>query len=315
MAPPGEMASALAEEVSELLQVLGLGGLHGAVDDLLLEGGEFSDAFAAKHEHLIHLRLGEGGLFATALDFDKVAILGEHEVAIDIGLGVLLVAEVEQGFVFPDAGADGGNLLFQRLLGDLAFVEQAIEGNGSGHAGTGDRGGAGAAIGLEDIAVDTEGALAELGQIHDGTKAAANETLDLDAAPIRATAGAVALFAVERGVGQHGVLGGEPAARHILHLHPAGNLILDGGRANNAGIAKGDEHGGVGVRGDVENEFDRTELVGTAAINAGHGPGIAVKEPGVKRASIKAEWATKDWAWADRQRWSARGVSAERRRP
>jgi hypothetical protein len=36
--------------------------------------------------------------------------------------------------------------------------------------------------------------------------------------------------------------------------------------------------------GDVEDEFDGTELVGTAAINAGHGAGIAVMAAWVKPA-------------------------------
>ena len=33
----------------------------------------------------------------------------------------------------------------------------------------------------------------------------------------------------------------------------------------------------IGVRGDVENKLDRTKLVGTTAINAGHVPALAMQ--------------------------------------
>ncbi len=111
----------LPKEICQFLQICLACRFHGAVDDLLLEGAEFLHAFAAVEEHGIKLGLGKGGLFAAALDFDKVAIFGEDYVAIDIGFGVFFIAEVEQCFVLPEADADRSDFLFQWLLRDLAF--------------------------------------------------------------------------------------------------------------------------------------------------------------------------------------------------
>ena len=75
-----------------------------------------------------------------------------------------------------------------------------------GDKGTVDRRRAGAAVGVKDIAIDPEGTLAELVQIDHGPQAAADETLDLDAAAIDLAA-AIARLAGVGAAGQHAVLG------------------------------------------------------------------------------------------------------------
>src|SRR5439155_26919223 len=86
----------------------------------------------------------------------------------------------------------------------------------------GDRGGAGAAIGLDDVAVDADLALAEPLEIGDRAQAATNEALDFLGAPALP---ATRRLAVGAGVGrarQHAVLGGDPAAAGIAQKrrHP-----------------------------------------------------------------------------------------------
>ena len=58
-----------------------------------------------------------------------------------------------------------------------------------GDVGAGDGSGAGAAIGLEDVAVDDDHALAEAGHVHDGAEAASDEALNLLMPAFDATGG------------------------------------------------------------------------------------------------------------------------------
>jgi hypothetical protein len=93
--------------------------------------------------------------------------------------------------------------------------------------------------------------LAELLQVEHGAERAADEALDLDGAAVDLALGDVARLPVERAVGQHRILGGEPAALDALLLHPGGDLGLDGGGADDAGVAEADEHGAGGIGRDV----------------------------------------------------------------
>ncbi len=51
------------------------------------------------------------------------------------------------------------------------------------HEGAGDGGGAGAAVGLDDVAVEGDGALAQFAQVDRGAQRAADQALDLQGAP------------------------------------------------------------------------------------------------------------------------------------
>lgn len=135
-----------------------------------------------------------------------------------------------------------------------------------GEVGAGDRRGARAAVGLEDVAVEPERVLAELVEVDDGAEGAADEALDLNGAAVDFAAGDVAGFPLERGVRQHRILGCEPAAGDFLLFHPRGHAGLDGGGADDAREAEGDEHGAGRVWGDVGLEGDCAELVGLAAV-------------------------------------------------
>jgi len=155
--------SAACEEVGQGGDLIGGGFGLGGADGGLLEGDEFGDAFLAEGEETGELVRGEGGFFAGALDLDEFAGFGDDEVSVDGGVAVFDVVEVEEGFVFEDAGADGGDEFCEGRAEELLFFDETVESDGAGDAGTGDGGGAGAAVGLKDIAIDPDGALAEDG--------------------------------------------------------------------------------------------------------------------------------------------------------
>ena len=85
--------------------------------------------------------------------------------------------------------------------------------------------------------------------------------------------GDVALFAGEGGVGEHGILGGDPTAGDVLFFHPPGDGFVDGDAADDAGVAPFDEGGAGGVGSNVIEETDGAELVGGAAVDACSGCG------------------------------------------
>src|SRR5262249_29534803 len=150
--------------------------------------------FFSKGEHGGELGLGEGLLFAGTLDFDELAVGGHDEVHVDGGVLVLEIIEVEEGLTIDHAHADGGDELLDGGFGEEAFFDELLDGERGGHAGAGDGGGAGAAVGLKDVAIDAERAWAEQVEIDYGAEGAADEALELDAAAVEPALGAVALF-------------------------------------------------------------------------------------------------------------------------
>ena len=71
-------------------------------------------------------------------------------------------------------------------------------------------------------------------------------------------------------IGEHGILGGEPAALDSLHFHPARNIFINSCRANDAGISKRNENRASGMGGDVGSEGNRAKISNCAAIRTFH---------------------------------------------
>jgi hypothetical protein len=232
----------------------------------LLEGEELVDALFGEVEHVVELGAGVGVVLGGGLGLDEAA-RGEHDdVHVDVGAGVLLVDEVEEGVAVDDADGGGGNHLEERRGLEGAGGDEAVEGDGEGDGGSGDGGGAGSAVGLEDVAVEDDGALAEGLHVDDGAERAADEALDLVGAAADLAAFGFAGGAGEGGAGEHAVLGGDPAAAGVAE--PAGDALLDGGVAEDAGVAGLDEDGTLG-HGDVaRGETGGAESVGGAAVGA-----------------------------------------------
>ena len=139
-----------------------------------------------------------------------------------------------------------------------------VERDGESDGGAGDGGSAGAAIGLEDIAVQDDGALAEGFHVDDGAEAAADEALDLVGAAANLAAFALARGTGEGGARQHAVLGGDPAAAGVAE--PAGDALLDGGVAEDARVADLDQDGALGGADEVWREGGGAQGVGGAIV-------------------------------------------------
>ena len=75
---------------------------------------------------------------------------------------------------------------------------------------------------------------------------------------------ALAGGAGEGGAGQHAVLGGDPAAAGVAQ--PAGDALLDGGVAEDAGVAGFDEDGAFGHDDVAGGDADGAEGVGGAVV-------------------------------------------------
>ena len=124
------------------------------------------------------------------------------------------------------------------------------------------RGGAGAAVGLDHVAVDLDGALAERRQVDHRAQGAADQALDfLGAARLLAARG-LAVHARVGGARQHAVFGGHPALPAALEK--GRHFFLDAGGAQHPGVAAFDQHRAFGVAGVVTRNADCAQLVGLA---------------------------------------------------
>ena len=143
--------------------VIGLAGagteFHG--EDGALVVGEAADAGGGECQEILHFAAGEGAAFGGGLDFDEIAGAGHDHVHVDFGAGVFFVGEVEEGAVVDEADADGGDGVDDGGFFENAGGDEAFEGEREGDESAGDAGGAGAAVGLDDVAVDEDGALAD----------------------------------------------------------------------------------------------------------------------------------------------------------
>ena len=148
----------------------------------------------------------------------------------------------------------------------------------------GDGGGAGSTVGLEDVAVEDDGALAESLHIDDGAEGAADEALDLVGASADLAAFGLTWCAGEGGAGEHAVLGGDPAAAGVAE--PAGNALFDCGVAEDTRVAVLDEDRAFGHGDEVWSDADGAEGVGVAVVgteelgsggNCGHSEIIDVR--------------------------------------
>jgi hypothetical protein len=186
----------------------------------------------------------------------SIAVISSEENNVEVHRCVLVfrVVQIEHRHSLIDAGGNGGDEFPDREILQLALGEELVERDGHGHAAAGDRCGARAAVGLQDIAIDPHRALADLFQVHHGAQRAADEALDFGRASVDFPARDITWFAVERGVGQHRILGGEPAAFHLLGAHPARHVLLDRRGADHPRVAEGNEHRAGGVWCDVGNE-------------------------------------------------------------
>ncbi len=212
-------------------------------------------------QQLVEERAGERLLLGGRLHLDQAVVAGHHDVHVRVGRRVLRVVEVEHRHAVDDPDRDGGDGADERLAEPEA-VERAVRRD----VRAADRRAARAAVGLEDVAVEPERALAERLEVDHGAQRAADQPLDLDRAPALLPARRLAVGAIARRGGQERVLGGEPAA--ALPVEPARHALLDRGRAEHAGAPLRVEHRAVRQLEEVGLEVERAQLVGASPVSA-----------------------------------------------
>src|SRR5699024_1948085 len=116
-----------------------------------------------------------------ALHLDEGAGAGDHDVHVGLGADVLAVLEVQQRPAVHDADADGRDGVGQDRAGCGEGGVPLAPGDrvGQGDVGAGDGGGAGAAIGLQDVAVQLDGVLPQRVEVDHGPQGAPDQPGDL----------------------------------------------------------------------------------------------------------------------------------------
>ena len=214
-------------------------------------------------EQIGQLRGGEGAALAGSLQLDEFAFLVHHQVHVHLSPAVLGIAQVTAGRIVHHAHGNCRHLMCQRALQQLSFLHQPVNSEGQGHHRAGDGRGAGAAVGLQHIAVQGDGALAQLGQVDGLAQAAADQPLNLHAAAILLDA--VALLALTGGRGQHGVFRRDPALP--LALEEGRHTLLHRGGADHTRVAGGDQAGACGGTHKIRLNDHGSSLFGQSAIN------------------------------------------------
>jgi hypothetical protein len=118
-----------------------------------------------------------------ALHLDDAARAGHHHVHVGVAVGVLGVVEVEHRLAAPHADRHRGDRSRAAATRRACRGAQPLDRIVHRDPGAGDRGGAGAAVGLQHVAVDLQRALAERLQVDHRAQAAADQPLDLLGAP------------------------------------------------------------------------------------------------------------------------------------
>ena len=179
-----------------------------------------------------------------------------------MGGAVLGIVQVEDGHPLVDADGDGGDLGGQGVTLQLTPIHELLQRIPQGHPGTTDGRGAGAAIGLDDVAIQGQGALPQGLEVHRLAQGAADEALDLQGATPLLALGRLAGGALAGGAGQHAVLRRDPAA--ALTLEKGRDPLLDAGGAQHAGVAELSEDRTLGVTGETPGKAQVAHLVGAA---------------------------------------------------
>src|SRR5262245_14575955 len=248
-----------------------------------LERDKAADAALGDRQQRIEPGTAEGHLLGRPLHLDELAGAGHDDVHVHLGARVFDVVQVQHRLALHDADADRGDAVADRGGRLAGHTRDRV---GHGHEAAGDGRGAGASVGLDDVAVHPHGALAELAPIDDGAQRAADEPLDL----LRAAARPAVLARRARvgGSREHRVLGRHPAL--ALPLQERWDFVLDRGGADHLRRAELHEHRALGVQEEITRERDGTKLVGDAAVRASHRAYRLRVTAGVA-AAARARWS------------------------
>src|SRR5699024_5071637 len=206
---------------------------------LFMDIGQLVTAGNRQIEKLVEQLTVEGDPFGGALDLDELAFSGEDDVHVGVGDRIFQVVEVQPWLALDDTDADGGQRAGERVVLELTAFAEEFHRVHEGHVGAGDRGGACATVGLENITVQGDGVFTHRLEVDDGAQGTADESGDLVSA---STDLAAHRLAGTTGVGRtrkHRVFGGDPSLTGPPP--PARDTVLDAGRTQHAGVAELDE--------------------------------------------------------------------------
>ena len=129
--------------------------------------------------------LPNGVCSAVACTSISSPLAGHDHVHVDLGAAVLDVRQVEQRLAVDDADRHRGDRVAQRHPRQRAARRPAAGRRAvQRHVAAADRRAAGAAVGLDHVAVDPDRALAERGEVDHRPQRPADQPLDLDRAPV-----------------------------------------------------------------------------------------------------------------------------------
>src|SRR5712692_7417778 len=134
----------------------------------LLPDDQLLDALVRERQHRVELRPLVGSPFGRRLELDQSPVLDHHAIEVGRGLEVLGVIEVQHRRAADDSAADRGQVLADRDLGDHARVLHALDRQGQGAEGAGDRGRSGAPVRLQHVAVEGDCPLSDLAHVDGG---------------------------------------------------------------------------------------------------------------------------------------------------
>ena len=214
-------------------------------------------------QHLGKQRLVERRAFGGRLDLDDSAHPGQHEIGVGHRLRIFGIVEIEHGDMGNDAAGDRGDIVAQWQSLQQTGRKQPLKRQMEGHIAAGDRGGTGASVRLQHIAVDLDLTLAQLGEIGHRPQAAADQPLDFLRASALPAASRLAVGARRRRARQHPVFRRDPSFAGIAQKgrHP----LLNGGGAQHMGVAELREARAFGIFGDTGLEADGPHRIAGAS--------------------------------------------------
>src|ERR1700757_540889 len=203
-------------------------------------------------------------MLGSGLDLYHLAAGGHNEVHIDIGAGVFFVGQVEENFAIDDTYADGGDEVAQGDRAQGAGFDELLQCEAQGDEGARDGGGAGSAVGLDDVAVDPDSPLAQFFQVRYGAQGTADETLNFVGTSGGASFAHFARRTRQSRARKHAVFARHPALAAVAE--EGGDGLFDGSGADDAGVADFDERGAFGGVDEVREDGDGPDLVESTVI-------------------------------------------------
>src|SRR5436190_23301207 len=135
--------------------------MRNSGDCNLLQVDEPRYALFRQRNQRQELAFGKRRLLRGALHLDDAAVAGHDEIGVGVGFRILGIVEIEHRRALIDTAGDRRDIVAQHLRLEHVARLHPADAVGQRHPGAGDGGGAGAAVGLDHVAIDRDLAFAE----------------------------------------------------------------------------------------------------------------------------------------------------------